>query len=151
MAAALVLGVLLGPIVLRQSQSLPLMSANGRVIAIKEIETALMRQPSGAEHATDGLAIGMSFRTRNGLLCRTFAMTLGPAGLACREWGEWVIEVLARNPRARKGATGEPYLQGGTHFPDVIRMAVEQRMDGAPLTAAEEAEATERAWRASRP
>jgi len=150
MTAALVIGVLLGPVVLRQSQSLPLMSANGRVIAIKEIEEALMHQPSGAEHAAGGIAIGMSFRTSDGLLCRTFAMSLGPAGLACREWGEWVVEVLARNPRARHGATADPYVQGGTHFPEVLRDAVEMRMAGAPLTPAEEAEASAHGWRGSR-
>jgi hypothetical protein len=152
MAATLVLGVLLGPFVVRSSQPLPFVSANGRVVAIKDLEDALFRQTSGAANAeASGIAIGLSFRASNGSYCRTFAMNRGPAGLACREWGEWVVEVLARNPRARQGSGGEAYRQAGTTFPDAIRQAVETRIDGEPLTIEEESALTARGWRANRP
>jgi len=149
MAATLVLGLLLGPYVMRASQPLPFISANGRVVAIRDLETALMHQPSGAQQA-GRTAIGLSFREPDGSYCRTFAMNPGPAGLACREWGEWVVEVLARNPRARQSSSTEAYVQAGTTFPDAIRRAVEARIDGEPLTADEEAAATSRSWRANR-
>lgn len=151
MAATLVLGVLLGPFVMRSSQPLPFVSANGRVVAIRDLENALYRQSSGAAAADGGrIAIGLSFRASNGSYCRTFAINPGPAGLACREWGEWVVEVLARNPRARQGAGGETYKLAGTTFPEVIRQAVETRIDGEALTADEEAALAARNWRANR-
>jgi hypothetical protein len=73
-------------------------------------------------------------------------MNPGPAGLACREWGEWVVEVLARNPRARQGGA-ETYRQAGTAFPPAIRVAVEARIDGEPLSPEEEAAVAARGWR----
>jgi hypothetical protein len=151
MAATLVLGVLLGPFVMRQSQPLPFISANGRVVAIKDLENALFRQISGAASTeAGGIAIGMSFHASNGAYCRTFAMNPGPAGLACREWGEWVVEVLARNPRARQNANGEAYRQAGTAFPEAIRQAVEARIDGEPLSIEQENEVAARGWRETR-
>lgn len=151
MAATLVLGVLLGPYVMRASQPLPFISANGRVVAIGDLETALMHQPSGTQPANGHTAIGLSFRSSNGSYCRTFAMNPGPAGLACRQWGEWVVEVLARNPRPRQGTAADAYVQAGTTFPDAVRRAVEARMEGEPLSAEEEAAATSHAWRPVRP
>lgn len=146
-AAAFVVGVLLGPYVLRASQPLPFMSAGGRVVAVGELRNTLNHQPSGAV-AQDSrrTAIGISFRTAEGTYCRTFAMSPGPAGLACREWGEWVVETLARNPRARHDA--DSYRQTGTAFPELIRLAVEARMQGEPLTHDEERELEARNWRA---
>jgi hypothetical protein len=151
-AATLVIGVLLGPYVMRSSQPLPFVSAGGRVVAIGGLERALMAQTSGATEATGsgGTAIGLSFRTNTGEYCRTFAMNPGPAGLACREWGEWVVEVLARNPRARQGSA-EAYRQAGTAFPAAIREAVEARISGEPLSASEEAAQAARGWRTDRP
>jgi hypothetical protein len=122
------------------------------VVAIRDLERALMQQPSGAVEADSGrIAIGMSFRTATGEYCRTFAMSPGPAGLACREWGEWVIEVLARNPRARQGSGPEAYRQAGTAFPPAIRTAIEARMEGQPLTPADEAAQTGKGWRSEKP
>ncbi|RYG71147.1 hypothetical protein EON77_13125 [bacterium] len=147
-AATLVLGVLLGPYVLRASQTLPFVSAGGRVVAIGALERALMRQASGGdEREADGLAIGLSYRTNDGVYCRTFAMNRGPAGVACREWGEWVVEVLARNPRARQSNPQESYRQAGTAFPEAVRRAVEASIEGEPLTAEQEQELTRRNWR----
>lgn len=151
-AAALVLGVLLGPFVLRSSQPLPFVSANGRVVAIRDLEQALLRQESGAASPdAKDIAIGMSFRTPNGAYCRTFALNPGPAGLACREWGEWVVEVLARNPRARQGTGQDAYRQAGTTFPEAIRQAVESRIEGEPLTIEEEMVQSTRGWRTNKP
>jgi hypothetical protein len=145
--ASLVIGVMLGPFVLRASQPLPFMSAAGRVVAIGKLEEALLKQAAGAVDGNDSIAIGMSFRDTDGYYCRTFAINPGPAGLACREWGEWVVEVLARNPRARQGPPNETYRQAGTPFPPAVRSAVDARIKGEPMTTEEEAEANTRGWR----
>jgi hypothetical protein len=150
-AAALVVGVLLGPYVLKASQPLPFVSEGGRVVATGTLEATLSTQPSGAaSHDAAGTTIGLSFRTANGQYCRTFATARGPAGLACRERGDWVVEVLARNPRPRNGSAPGGYRQGGTPFPDAIRHAIEARKAGDALTPAEEAHGTENKWRAER-
>lgn len=150
-AAALVVGVLVGPYVLRASQPLPFVSEGGRVVAVGALDIALSTQPSGAaDHDAAGTSIGLSFRTASGQYCRTFATLRGPAGLACRERGDWVVEVLARNPRPRNGSAPAGYRQGGTPFPEIIRQAVEARMVGDALTPAQELHGTEVKWKAER-
>jgi hypothetical protein len=150
-AAALVVGVMFGPYVLRSSLPLPFVSEGGRIVAIGVLDAALMTQRSGeAGKDTAGTTIGMTFRTPSGQYCRTFATNRGPAGLACRERGDWVVEVLARNPRPRDGSAPAGYRQAGLPFPDLIRRAVEARITGTALTAAEEARGAQAKWRAER-
>jgi hypothetical protein len=137
--------------VLRSSQPLPLVSEGGRVVASGALDAALNVLRTG-EKSQDpsGTSIGMSFRTPMGQYCRTFAMTRGPAGIACHERTEWVIEVLARNPRPRDGSAPDGYRQAGTPFPETIHQALALRMAGEPLTAAEETRATKFRWRSER-
>ena len=147
-AAALVLGILVGPYVLRSSQPLPLVSEGGRIVAINDLDLALSTQLTGSPaQGKSGTTIGLSFRTATGTYCRTFAAQRGPAGLACKERGDWVIEVLARNPRPRDGSAPDGYRQAGTPFPDAIRQALAARMQKEPLTQAEEAHAIKFRWR----
>ena len=150
-AAALVVGVLVGPYVLRASQPLPFVSEGGRVVAIGALDAALNSLATGAT-APDayGTTVGTSLRTATGQYCRAFATSRGPAGLACRERGDWVIEVLARNPRPRDGSAPAGYRLAGTPFPDVIRQAIAARSSGTPLTAEEETQAARVKWRAER-
>jgi hypothetical protein len=150
-AAALVTGVMVGPYVLRSSQPLPFVSEGGRVVATGALDVALSTLRSGEKSADpSGTSIGMSFRTAMGQYCRTFAMLRGPAGIACHERTEWVIEVLARNPRPRDGSAPDGYRQAGTPFPEVIRQALPLRKAGEPLTEAEESRAMNFHWRSER-
>ena len=147
-AAALVAGILIGPYVLRASQPLPFVSEGGRVVAIGSLDAALTNLRTGEKSQdASGTSIGLSFRTPLGQYCRTFAMSRGPAGLVCRERGDWVIEVLARNPRPRNGSAPDGYRQAGTPFPEAIRLALAARMTKEPLTQAEEQHAIQFRWR----
>jgi hypothetical protein len=94
-----------------------------------------------------GTFVGMSFRGNTGGWCRSFATQRGPAGLACRERGDWVIEVLARNPRPRDGRAPDGYRQSGAPFPEAIRQAVVARQVGEALSAQDEAAAIAARWR----
>ncbi|MEY4763216.1 MAG: hypothetical protein RLZZ200_3073 [Pseudomonadota bacterium] len=147
-AAALVAGILIGPYVLRASQPLPFVSEGGRVVPIGALDEALSTLMTG-ERSKDssGTSIGLSFRTPTGQYCRTFAMSRGPAGLVCRERGDWVVEVLARNPRPRDGSAPDGYRLAGTPFPEAIRQALSTRLIKEPLTQAEEARAIKFRWR----
>lgn len=150
-AAALVLGVLVGPTVLRSSQPLPFMSEGGRVIAVGALDRALLARAGGDPARDDhGITIGLTFRSADGQYCRTFALNPGPAGLACRERGDWVIEVLARNPRPRDGSAPSGYRQSGTPYPAAIRDAMDARLDGELLTPAEERNALSQGFRPAR-
>ena len=150
-AATLVTGVLLGPYVLRTSQPLPFVSSGGRVVAVGPLEAALQTQLAGSPGtAGSETVIGLSFQTAAGDYCRSFATRRGPAGLACRERGDWVIEILARNPRPRNGSAPAGYRQAGIPFPEVIRQAVAARISGDALTAEAEARAVTQKWRAER-
>ena len=147
-AAALVVGVMLGPPFVSNTQPLPLMSDGGRVIAVAALDSALDTLPTG-KLGTDplGTQVGLTFRTSNGNWCRSFATQRGPAALACRERGDWVIEVLARNPRPRDGSAPDGYRQAGIPFPEAIRQAVMARQSGEPLSAEEEAKVIAARWR----
>ena len=147
-AAALVLGILLGPPFLSASQPLPLIQEGGRVVAVGALETVLDGQATGVVGKDPlGTVIGMSFRAVSGTWCRSFATQRGPAGLACRERGDWVVEVLARNPRPRDGSAPDGYRQSGVPFPEAIRQAVAARQQGEALTPAAEAQAIAARWR----
>ena len=150
-AAALVLGVMIGPYVLRSSQPLPFVSEGGRVVASGVLEQSLSTLRTGEKSKdASGISIGMSFRTAQGQYCRTFAMTRGPAGLVCHERTEWVVEVLARNPRPRDGSAPDGYRQAGTPFPEAIRLGVGLRQSGEALTRVEEDRAIQFRWRSER-
>ncbi|MEN9706185.1 MAG: hypothetical protein RLZZ393_2064 [Pseudomonadota bacterium] len=150
-AAAFVLGVMIGPSVLRSSQPLPLVSEGGRVVATGALDAALSSLPTGGKSQDpSGTSIGMSFRTAMGQYCRSFAMTRGPAGIACHERTEWVVEVLARNPRPRDGSAPDGYRLAGTPFPEAIRLAISLRKAGEALTLAEESHAMKFHWRSER-
>ena len=147
-AAALVLGIMLGPPFLSSTQPLPLMSDGGRVVAVAALDAALDSLPTG-KLGTDplGTTVGMTFKSTTGAWCRSFATQRGPAGLACRERGDWVIEVLARNPRPRDGSAPAGYRQAGVPFPEAVHQAVVARQQGEALTADQEAQVLAARWR----
>ena len=147
-AAALFTGILIGPDVLKASQPLPLISDGGRVVAIGALDAALDSASTGVlGKDASGTLIGVTVRSNTGSYCRSFATLRGPAGLACRERGDWVVEVLARNPRPRDGSAPDNYRQAGVPFPEIIRLALINRQSGAPLTRDAEAALIASRWR----
>jgi len=139
---------MLGPPFLSSTQPLPLMSDGGRVVAVAALDAALDSLPTG-KLGTDplGTTVGMTFKSTTGAWCRSFATQRGPAGLACRERGDWVIEVLARNPRPRDGSAPAGYRQAGVPFPEAVHQAVVARQQGEALTADQEAQVLAARWR----
>jgi len=146
-AAALFTGILIGPDVLKLSQPLPLIQEGGRVVATGALDAALDRANTGVVGKdAAGTLIGLTVRSSNGSYCRSFATLRGPAGLACRERGDWVVEVLSRNPRPRDGSAPDNYRQAGVPFPETIRLALINRQVGAPLTRDQEAALIASRW-----
>jgi Putative zinc-finger len=144
-AASVTLGVLLGPAVLRQSQPLPFMEERGRVVAIGALNQELLQQVASDTTPDASSQVGVSFRAKDGRYCRSFSLRQGPAGLACRERGDWVVEVLARG--AGRAGSDAGLRQAASAMPDVVRLAIEARIEGEPFDAAAEAQAIKKRWR----
>lgn len=147
MAACLVLGFLVaGPFGLGSSS---LMRAQNHVlIAQGELKRALNGQlASDPGAATAPIRVGLSYRTREGIYCRTFT-TNGRhtiAGLACRADGHWMVRTAVFTTTA-PGRDGT-YRTAASQTPQAVMDEVEADIDGAPLDAHAEAAAKAAGWR----
>jgi hypothetical protein len=148
MAATLVLGILISVAFRGGSASLPLAARNGEMIATGELRTALTEQLSQAGAAGASVQINLSIRTAEGGVCRSFALSAGQAGLACRKADNWVIEVMSASPVTQ---AGDNYRQAGSTMPEAVRRAIEARATGEPLTLAEETRSRQSGWSSHTP
>jgi hypothetical protein len=98
------------------------------------------RQPPDAP-----VQIGVSFRARSGLYCRSFVLRdkTALAGLACRDQGAWRVQMLAA--AATPPGTGA-YRSAGSAMPPQLAQAIDGLIAGEPLDAQAEAAARERGW-----
>jgi hypothetical protein len=145
-AASLVVGVLLGPLLLRPSAPRPpLETSGGRVLASGVLASALTRQLASAQPSGAPVAIGVSFRARRGDYCRTFVLREGQslAGLACRAGPSWEVVALARS---EVPGTGGGYRQAGSALPPAVSHTLDEIIAGEPLDAAAEAAARAHGW-----
>jgi len=146
-AATLVFGVLLGPLVLRNSSSPPIETAQGRFVAAGYLETALSTQLAAT--AEDGAAarIGSSFRAAGGEYCRTFTLQSGAGGLACRRGGRWSVDLLegaATRPSATDG-----FRQASSALSPAMLSAITALGAGDPLTTEQEQQRLVSGWDAA--
>lgn len=144
-AATLVVGVLAGSLGLNslrgETELASAVGGDGALVARGALDTALSRQLAGAPPARSSVKIGVSFVSRDGQYCRSFALG-SAAGLACRSGGEWKIPVLAET-----GAQGEgAYRQAGSAMPAAVLEAIDARAVGASLDAKAEQAAAQRGW-----
>jgi negative regulator of sigma E activity len=145
MAASLVVGVLLGPFLLRPSA--PLETSGGRVLASGLLSRALTQQLASTQPPGAPVMIGVSFHARSGGYCRTFVLreTQLLAGLACREGPAWQVVALAES--AAPGAAGGGYAQAASSLPPAVARTLDELIAGEPLDAAAETAARERGWK----
>lgn len=147
-AASLVLGALLGPLLPGPpAGNAPVDTRAGRMLASGVLSRALSDQLASAQPPGAPVQIGVSFRERNGTYCRTFILQgASPlAGLACREQSAWRVEALARGaPAPAPGGTA--YRQAASALPRAVAGTLDELIAGEPLDAAGEAAARERGW-----
>lgn len=145
MAATLVLGVLAGSIGLSSLQGETALVASvgskGVLGARGQLDVALSRQLASAPPAGASVKIGVSFVSRDGQYCRTFALGAA-AGLACRSGSEWRIPVLTEAGAPGAGA----YRQAASAMPAAVLEAVDARALGPSLDAKAEQAAAKRGW-----
>lgn len=141
-AAAVAAGVIIG-VMLSSNASNRLMDVHdGALVARGSLAHALSNQLAAAGPA-EGPQIGISFRDKNNHYCRTFT-TPKIGGVACRDAAGWNIAALSE----RDGEPSGTYTTAASAMPDVVREAVHGMIQGAPLDAAEEAQARSHDWQA---
>ena len=147
MAASVVLGAVLSQTMLRPFTSEPIVARDGRLLAQDVLARALSNQLSADQSADARVAMGLSFRSKDGEYCRTFVLrdARGLAGIACREGESWPVEVVI--PGAAGATQGSEYAMAGSDVPVALLKEIEERIDGEPLDAAGEAEAQRNHWR----
>jgi len=140
-AASLAIGLLVGLFALREPAA-PWEESGAGLVARGELDQALSTQLAG-ETAVPQVRVGISFRNREGAYCRAFHLQREAplAGLACRDGGDWRLQVLAAAARQ------EGELQPAAAMPMAVLQAVDAAIDGEPLDAAGEAAAREAGWR----
>jgi len=138
-AAALVVGVVAGRVV--GPTSATLVAQDGSLTAQGRLDRALDLQLA----ADPGpVKIGLTFRTADGRVCRTFES--GPdrlAGLACRAGGRWTARTVTAWSPEPQGA----YRQAASETPPELLAAVDSLIAGEPLDAAAERAARDRGWK----
>jgi anti-sigma factor RsiW len=145
-AAGLVIGALLGPLLWRSpAGGTPIDTRGGRMLANGRLEQALSEQLASTQPAGAPVQIGISFRARSGAYCRTFVMQDESrlAGLACRDRNAWRVETLARTESGPAGAGWRP---AGSALPPAVAGTLDGLIAGEPLDAAAEAAARASGW-----
>jgi len=140
-AASLLIGVFAGRSALQPAPSQMFATTAAGIVATGALSTALDDQPGGA--AMDGdVHIGLSFRSKGGNYCRSFAAGTA-AGFACREDAQWQVRALSETA---PGTTGGEYRMAGSELPPAILTAIDDVMAGEALDRGQEQAARERGW-----
>jgi anti-sigma factor RsiW len=148
-AATLVLGALLGPLVFRSPGNLPIEIDGGRLVAAAYLDTALSTQLASEARDTAPARIGLTFRAAGGEYCRTFALQTGTIGLACRRDGRWAVELL--DGAAAQPAAPDGFRQASSALSPALLGALTARGAGDPLTTDQERQRIASGWDARGP
>jgi hypothetical protein len=140
-AVSVLIGVLAGILLVRGGAS-PYEETPAGLVARGELADGLESGLASAPGSSN-VAIGISFRHRDGRYCRSFTFRHGTsvAGLACRGRDNWKIELLADAP------AGDGELRTAASMPAAVLRAVDAAIDGDPLDARAEAAARDARWR----
>ena len=144
-AASLVVGVLAGRIVLPDRPPAQMAVDGDGFVARGALERALSTQLASTQAGDAPIRIGISFLSKSGEYCRTFALANGLAGLGCKAGPDWHLEVLARSPAGTHSSGA--YRMAAGEAPAAVMREVEERIAGGSLDAREEEAALRRAWR----
>lgn len=150
LAASLAFGLIIGVAIERSARTeLPFIrsSQNGQVLAQGELADALSEQLAASNQNSRRARIGISFRSRMGLDCRTFewlGATMATNGVACHAGGEWAVAALITTRRIANDRAA--YQMAGAAMPDAIRNVVNEMIAGAPYDAVAEHAARDTHW-----
>ena len=147
LAASLVLGALLGPLVLHlPAGGGAVITRDGEMLAGGALARALTEELASNQTPGSPVEIGVSFRARDGGYCRSFQLReeKALAGVACREHDAWRLEVLAQSPPQPPAAGG--YRPAATALPPSVARTLDELRAGEALDASAEAAARAHGW-----
>ncbi|MBS0385597.1 MAG: anti-sigma factor [Proteobacteria bacterium] len=141
MAASLAAGLTIGIGVLRPQ---PVVSTlNATLVASGQLHQALDTQL--ASDTERPVRIGLTYRNRDGAVCRTFAMNAAHMqGLACRAESQWRLEIVTHDASVQSG----DMRTAGTEIDPAILQAAQANMSGDAFDATAERQARDAHWRA---
>lgn len=140
MAASLAGGLILGFGMLNATNSDIVVASGDGMHARGALAQALERQLA-SDGVQGDIAIGLTFRARDGFYCRTFSAH-DTAGLACRDDTAWRIETATHHERA----SGDIRMAASDTPPSVLA-AASAIIEGETLDAETERSARDSGWR----
>jgi hypothetical protein len=145
-AASLVVGVIIGQALLRNSGSGLVTSLEGKLLADGVLAHALSDQLSSTQTEQAPVRIGVSFKSKGGDYCRTFSVRESTtlAGLACHERDDWHVQMLTQTTSTT--ASGDAYRQAASDIPQSVVQAADAIIAWDPLSAHAEAAARDKSW-----
>jgi len=117
----------------------------GQSFAAGALTRALDKALASEPDANAPVAIGLSFRSADGHICRTFVLRSTPAqaGLACHGDAGWSLPVLS----AATQPEGGELRQAASALPPAVQAAVDARLHGDVFNAQQERAARAAGWR----
>ena len=117
----------------------------GQSFAAGALSHALDETLASEPKANAPVAIGLSFRSTDGRICRTFVLRTPPAraGLACHGDAGWALPVLS----AVAPTEGGELRQAASALPPAVQAAVDARLRGNVFDAQQERAARDVGWR----
>jgi len=118
---------------------------DGQQFAAGALSNALDHALASESDPHAAIAIGLSFRSVDGHICRTFIQHAKPAmaGLACHEAAGWTLPVLS----AADQSEGGELQQAASSLPPAVQAAVDARIRGEAFDARQERTARDSGWR----
>jgi hypothetical protein len=138
-AATFVLGIATGNMLL-SGPATPIAPEGGQLVAAASLKDALSTQLASQPRAT-GPRIGLTYRGKDGKLCRTFT-DQAAQGLACFNNGDWRVRALFQGA---EGDVGDYRMAAG---PDPqLSALVDESIAGEPFDEAQEQAARDKGWK----
>lgn len=138
LAATLAVGLFVGTMVPQRGNG-PVEVQGGKIYAAAALNQALDTQLASAP--TGSVRIGVTFRDKDGDICRTFTQSAS-SGLACRSGGRWQLRGLFAAPEGQ----ANDYRMAGGMDPNLAAL-MDSTMAGEPFDAAAERRARQKGWR----
>lgn len=119
---------------------------DGQSFAAGPLEHALDHALASEPEPDAPVAIGLSFRSHDGHICRSFMLHRAPAraGLACHGDDGWSVPVITAAPSPEDG--GE-LRQAASDLPIAVRAAIDARLRGEVFDARQERAARDAGWK----
>jgi len=148
-AASLAVGLLAGVLIQRLAAPGAVTEFHdGSLLARGALAQALNEQLASSVAPGAAVRVLLSFKSRGGNYCRTFALSGGRSlvGLACREQDQWQLLSLMAAEGAGAAGNTQNLRMAASPLPPALLQAVSEHISGDPLSAAGEAKARSNGW-----